>query len=150
MIKKIALAFFAMFLLAGCSGAGKKHSVGGVSSLASEFQKEAGDRVYFALNSSELSATAKDTLMRQAKWLNENKHESINIIIEGHCDERGTREYNIALGHRRAEAVKKFMEKHGVSAERIETISYGKERPAVVGDNEEAWSKNRRGVTVLK
>ena len=72
------------------------------------------------------------------------------MTVEGHCDERGTREYNIALGERRANAVKMFLIEHGVSAERVETISYGKERPAVIGDDEAAWSQNRRGVTAIR
>lgn len=146
MIKKIALAFCAMFLLAGCSSSVGKH--GSAHSHAAAFEKEAGSKVFFSYDSSSVSHEAQQTLMRQAKWLKD--HPTINVIIAGHCDERGTREYNIALGERRANAVKGFLAHHGVDSKRIETISYGKERPEVIGDNEAAWSKNRRGVTELK
>ena len=147
MIKKIALAFCAMLLLAGCSSSSGKHG-GANNSQIMEFEKEVGDRVFFSYDSSSLSHEAQQTLMRQAKWL--KAHPSFNMTVEGHCDERGTREYNIALGERRAHAVKGFLAHHGVDSKRIETISYGKERPEVIGDNEAAWSKNRRGVTALK
>jgi peptidoglycan-associated lipoprotein len=146
MIKKIALAFCTMLLLAGCSSSVGKH--GAAHSHAAAFEKEAGSKVFFSYDSSSISHEAQQTLMRQAKWLKD--HPTINVIIAGHCDERGTREYNIALGERRANAVKGFLAHHGVDSKRIETISYGKERPEVIGDNEAAWSKNRRGVTELK
>lgn len=148
MIKKLALAFCAMLLLAGCSSSVKHHGASSSNPLIMEFEKEVGDRVFFKYNSSELSHEAQKTLMHQAKWLKE--HTNFSLTVAGHCDERGTREYNIALGERRAEAAKHFLVKHGVDAKRVETISYGKERPAVVGDNEEAWSKNRRSVTELR
>ena len=147
MIKKIALAFCTMLLLAGCSSSAGKHGSANNSQIM-EFEKEIGDRIFFAYDSSSLSHEAQQTLMRQAKWLKE--HPAVSMVIEGHCDERGTREYNIALGERRAHAVKGFLAHHGVDSKRIETISYGKERPEVIGDNEAAWSKNRRGVTALK
>ena len=147
MIKKIALAFCAMLLLAGCSSSSGKHG-GANNSQIMEFEKEVGDRVFFSYDSSSLSHEAQQTLMRQAKWL--KAHPSFNMTVEGHCDERGTREYNIALGEKRAHAVKSFLMHHGVDSNRVETISYGKERPAVIGDNEAAWSKNRRGVTALR
>lgn len=147
MIKKIALAFCAMLLLAGCSSSVGKHG-GANNSQIMEFEKEIGDRVFFSYDSSSLSHEAQQSLMRQAKWL--MAHPTFNMTIEGHCDERGTREYNIALGEKRAHAVKHFLTHHGVDSQRTETISYGKERPAVIGDNEAAWSKNRRGVTALK
>jgi peptidoglycan-associated lipoprotein len=147
MIKKIALAFCAMLLLAGCSSSAGKHGSANNSQIM-EFEKEIGDRVLFAYDSSSLSHEAQQTLTRQATWL--KGHPSFNMTVEGHCDERGTREYNIALGERRAHAVKSFLIKHGIDSNRVETISYGKERPAVIGDNEAAWSKNRRGVTALR
>lgn len=147
MIKKIALAFCAMLLLAGCSSSSGKHG-GANNSQIMEFEKEVGDRVFFSYDSSSLSHEAQQTLMRQAKWL--KAHPSFNMTVEGHCDERGTREYNIALGEKRAHAIKSFLMHHGVDSNRVETISYGKERPAVIGDNEAAWSKNRRGVTALR
>jgi peptidoglycan-associated lipoprotein len=107
---------------------------------------EVEDRVFFALNSFDLNNTAKAVLDGQAEWL---KSESdINIIIEGHCDERGTREYNIALGEKRANASRDYLISKGIVADRIKTVSYGKERPALIGNGEAIWSKNRRAVTV--
>jgi len=106
-----------------------------------------GDRVFFGFDKSDLSEEARATLDRQSAWL--KKYSSINVTIEGHCDERGTREYNLALGDRRAEAVKNYLVADGIGAGRVKTISYGKERPAVLGHNEEAWAQNRRGVTVV-
>ncbi len=147
MIKKIALAFCAMLLLAGCSSSAGKHGSANNSQIM-EFEKEVGDRVFFSYDSSSLSNEAQQTLMRQAKWL--KAHPSFSITVEGHCDERGTREYNIALGEKRAHAVKNFLIHQGIDSKHIETISYGKERPAVIGDNEAAWNKNRRGVTALR
>lgn len=108
---------------------------------------EVKDRVHFSYDSSELTDQAKDILNIQAEWLKSD--ESINITIEGHCDERGTREYNIALGERRANAAKDYLISKGVFEDRITVISYGKERPAFFGDNEEVWAKNRRAVTVV-
>jgi len=113
-----------------------------------DLNNQAGDRVFFALDSSELSAEGRATLERQAAWL--KQYANVGITIEGHCDERGTREYNLALGERRAQAVKNYLVSLGVPAERLNTISYGKERPAVVGSDEEAWAKNRRGVTTVQ
>ena len=78
------------------------------------------------------------------------KHERVNVIVQGYCDERGTREYNLALGERRANAVKQYLVAHGIAADRISVVSYGKERPAVLGDNEAAWAQNRRAVTVVR
>ncbi len=113
-----------------------------------DFMEQVGsDRVFFAYDSYELDDAAKETLTKQAAWL--GKYGNVSVTIEGHADERGTREYNLALGDRRANAVKNFMAAQGVDAARIKTISYGKERPAVEGSDESAWSQNRRGVTVL-
>ena len=145
MIKKIALAFCTLFLLAGCSSSAKH---GSNNPQIMEFENQVGNKVFFSYNSSSLSQEAQGTLKNQATWL--KAHPAFSMVVEGHCDERGTREYNIALGERRANAVKHFLTHHGVDKARVETISYGKERPAVVGDNEAAWSKNRRGVTALK
>ena len=105
------------------------------------------DRVFFAFDSSELSSTARTTLQRAATWMNDNR--GAEVTIEGHADERGTREYNLALGERRATAVKNYLVALGVSASRVDTISYGKERPAVLGSNESAWAQNRRGVITV-
>mgnify|MGYP003571064702 CR=1 FL=1 len=110
-----------------------------------EFITEVGDRVFFAFDKSELSSSARATLDRQAQWL--KQYRSVQVVVEGHCDERGTREYNLALGERRANSVKEYLVAQGVDPNRIRTISYGKERPAVAGSNEAAWSQNRRGVT---
>ena len=103
-----------------------------------------GDRVFFAYDSAELDADAQELLLYQASWFKE--HDILSITIEGHCDERGTREYNLALGEKRAQAVKNYLNGLGVFPV-INTLSYGKERPAVVGSNEGAWSQNRRSVT---
>ena len=104
------------------------------------------DRVFFATNESILTTKSRDTLRKQAAWLRENSN--VNVVIEGHADERGTREYNLALGERRANAAKDYLMTYGVSADRISVISYGKERPVDSGSNPLSWSKNRRSVTV--
>ena len=106
-----------------------------------------GNTVYFGFDSSELAGEAQATLDRQAAFLNVNP--TMVVIIEGHADERGTREYNLALGDRRAVAVRDYLLAKGLNAARVRTVSYGKERPAVSGSNEEAWAKNRRAATVL-
>lgn len=108
---------------------------------------EVEDRILFSSNSSTIEDDAKKILDVQAQWLKSD--ESINVTIEGHCDERGTREYNIALGEKRAFAVKKYLKQHGVPESRIKIVSYGKERPAFFGNSEEIHSKNRRAVTVV-
>ena len=104
------------------------------------------DRVFFATNESILTTRSRETLRKQATWLRENS--GINVVLEGHADERGTREYNLALGERRANAAKDYLMTYGVSANRISVISYGKERPVDSGSNPLSWSKNRRSVTV--
>lgn len=106
-----------------------------------------GDRVFYDYDSAVLSNEGQAIVQGQAKWLSENAN--VNVVIEGHCDERGTREYNIALGERRAAAVKSQLVSLGISAARISTISYGKERPAVLGGDEASYAQNRRGVTVI-
>ena len=104
------------------------------------------DRVFFATNESVLTTASRDTLRKQATWLRANSE--ITVVLEGHADERGTREYNLALGERRANAAKDYLMTYGVSSNRISVISYGKERPVDSGSNPLAWSKNRRSVTV--
>ena len=104
------------------------------------------DRVFFATNKSVLTTASRDTLRKQAAWLRKNK--DISVTVEGHADERGTREYNLALGERRANAAKDYLMTYGISSNRIAVISYGKERPINSGSNPLAWSKNRRSVTV--
>jgi peptidoglycan-associated lipoprotein len=123
-------------------------TTGAVPGSAADFVQQAGsDRVYFAYDSYELDEAARATLNRQAQWL--QKYPAVRITIEGHADERGTREYNLALGDRRANAVKNYLAAQGVAAGRINTISYGKERPEVQGSDEESFAQNRRGVTVI-
>ena len=104
------------------------------------------DRVFFATNKSVLTTASRDTLRKQAAWLRKNS--DINITVEGHADERGTREYNLALGERRAHAAKDYLMTYGISGGRISVISYGKERPVNSGSSPLAWSQNRRAVTV--
>jgi peptidoglycan-associated lipoprotein len=104
------------------------------------------DRVFFATNESVLTTASRDTLRKQATWLRANSE--ITVVLEGHADERGTREYNLALGERRANSAKDYLMTYGVSANRISVISYGKERPVDSGSNPLSWSKNRRSVTV--
>ena len=104
------------------------------------------DRVFFATNESILTTRSRETLRKQATWLRENS--GISVVLEGHADERGTREYNLALGERRANAAKDYLMTYGVSSSRISVISYGKERPVDSGSNPLSWSKNRRSVTV--
>lgn len=106
-----------------------------------------GDRVFFGYDQSDISAEGKATLDKQATWL--KKYPSVTITIEGHADERGTREYNLALGERRASSVKSYLLSQGIEASRINTISYGKERPAVTEASPSGWAQNRRGVTVV-
>jgi len=104
------------------------------------------DRVFFAYDSFALNSNAQDTLSKQASWLKANG--SVTVAIEGHADERGTREYNLALGDRRANAAKDYLMSQGISANRITTISFGKEKPVVNASNDKAWAQNRRSVTV--
>jgi peptidoglycan-associated lipoprotein len=124
---------------------------GGSGNYAAGSQEElvatVGDRVFFSVNSTAISDTAQSTLRRQAEWLKTNSN--VTVTIEGHADERGTREYNLALGARRASAVQEFLSRLGVESGRVKTISYGKEHPEVLGSDESAWSKNRRSVTVV-
>jgi peptidoglycan-associated lipoprotein len=104
------------------------------------------DRVFFATNETVLTTASRETLRAQAAWLRKNSN--INVVLEGHADERGTREYNLALGERRANSAKDYLMTYGISSDRISVLSYGKERPVDAGSNPLAWSKNRRSVTV--
>jgi peptidoglycan-associated lipoprotein len=106
-----------------------------------------GDRVFFGYDSSDLDSDALELLQDQVAWLKQNSN--VSVTIEGHCDERGTREYNLALGEKRAQAVKNYLIGLGISPDRVSTVSYGKERPAVVGSNDGAWAQNRRSVTIV-
>ncbi|GAA5252080.1 peptidoglycan-associated lipoprotein Pal [Candidatus Rickettsia kedanie] len=150
---KITLAFLALFVLAGCNTTKRTPQMDGIvnqgeeTSLMKDFEKHAGNAVWFAFDSSSLSPKAKEELERQACWL--SKHPEVKATVEGHCDERGTREYNLGLGERRAEAAKKFLAHKGIDHSRLNTISYGKDRPAMMGNTEEAFAYNRRVVTVV-
>ncbi|WP_309085028.1 peptidoglycan-associated lipoprotein Pal [Chelativorans sp.] len=132
---------------AGVGGAGGLGGAAGAPGSRQEFTVAIGDRIFFDTDSSVIRADAQATLARQAQWL--NQYPSYSITIEGHADERGTREYNLALGARRAAAARDFLASQGVNASRIRTISYGKERPVAVCDDISCWSQNRRAVTVL-
>ena len=135
------------------TAAGTTSSSAGSSTTAATQMSDAeklaqvGNTVYFGFDSSEIAGEAQATLDRQAAFLNVNP--TMVVIIEGHADERGTREYNLALGDRRAVAVRDYLLAKGLNAARVRTVSYGKERPAVSGSNEESWAKNRRAATVL-
>jgi peptidoglycan-associated lipoprotein len=107
-----------------------------------------GDRVFFGYNEYNLTPEAQHTLQLQSEWL--KKYPNVHIQVSGHCDERGTREYNLALGDRRANAAKNYLVSLGIPADRVSTISYGKERPAVLGSNPSAWAQNRRAVTEVQ
>lgn len=113
-----------------------------------DFEQNVGDRVFFDYDVSTLDQTDRDTLQRQAAWL--ARYPNVVLAIEGHCDERGTREYNLALGARRAASTREYLISLGVSGARLETISYGKERPTCVVSDENCWQVNRRGVSVIR
>ncbi|RVU33783.1 peptidoglycan-associated lipoprotein Pal [Hwanghaeella grinnelliae] len=113
-----------------------------------DFLVNVGDRIFFDFDASDIRGDQVAVLEKQAAWL--KQFPGVTVVIEGHCDERGTREYNLALGERRANSHKDYLISLGVDPNRLETISYGKERPAVLGSNDAAWAQNRRGVVVLK
>lgn len=129
--------------------AGAGYGAGGAATPGSQqdFVVNVGDRVFFESDSTELSSTAQATLDKQARWL--QQYNRYSFTVEGHADERGTREYNIALSARRATAAREFLISQGVKASRISSIAYGKERPAALCDAEQCWSQNRRAVTVI-
>ncbi len=131
----------------GDLGLGGVGANGAVAGSSQDFTVNVGDRIFFDTDSSSIRADAQATLTRQAQWL--NQYPNYAITIEGHADERGTREYNLALGARRAAATKAYLAGQGVNAGRINTISYGKERPVAVCDDISCWSQNRRAVTAL-
>jgi peptidoglycan-associated lipoprotein len=114
---------------------------------AEDFRVNVGDTVHFGYNEYNVEDNDKTVLGRQAQWL--GKYPSVRVTVEGHADERGTREYNLALGARRANAVKEYLVSQGVSTARVETVSYGKERPICTESNEACWAQNRRGVTTI-
>ena len=149
-LKSLILVVVASFALSACSTAKKSSGLNGdvytgkatVEYLASGVP----DRVFFATNKSSLTTASRETLRKQATYLRNNK--KLNVTIAGHADERGTREFNLALGERRANAAKDYLMTYGISGKRISIISYGKERPVNTGSNGLAWSQNRRSVTV--
>ncbi len=118
---------------------------GNAPGSAAEFRETVGDRMFFEFDSAVIKPEGKATLQRQAAWL--RRWSGTVVTVEGHCDERGTREYNLALGERRAAAAKNYLVLLGIDPSRVKTISYGKERPEALGANEAAWSQNRRAVT---
>tara|TARA_Y100000590_G_scaffold37823_1_gene40701 strand:+ start:51 stop:554 length:504 start_codon:yes stop_codon:yes gene_type:complete len=166
MFYKIILSFLVLGLVAACSSTPKDSADTSGSGTTGVFNSSAdadgsegivpgsqedlivnvGDRVFFGYDSAELDQDAQELLQDQVAWIKEH---NVSVTIEGHCDERGTREYNLALGEKRAQAVKNYLIGLGVSSNNVSTISYGKERPAVVGSNEGAWSQNRRSVTLV-
>jgi peptidoglycan-associated lipoprotein len=149
---KFATALAVGLALAACAK-GSDDALNGAAAAAGapgslqDFTANVGDRVFFDTDSSELTPTAQGTLDKQAVWL--NRYSRYAFTVEGHADERGTREYNFALGARRADAAKNYLVAKGVAVSRIKTISYGKERPVAVCDDISCWSQNRRAVTVL-
>jgi peptidoglycan-associated lipoprotein len=144
-----AVAIVVTLAMAGCAKNSDQNLAGGAATPGSQqdFVVNVGDRVFFDTDSSELSDQARATLDKQAQWL--NNYNRYSFTIEGHADERGTREYNIALGARRAETVRQYLVSRGVAASRMRTISYGKERPVALCNDISCWSQNRRAVTVL-
>ena len=151
-IRKILLVVFASLALTACA-TGKKAVTGQMqgdvytgNDTVEYLATGVKDRVFFATNKSVLTTASRDTLRKQAAWMRKKKY--LTFTIEGHADERGTREYNLALGERRANAVKDYLMTYGISGSRLNVISYGKERPVNAGSTPLAWSQNRRAVTV--
>jgi peptidoglycan-associated lipoprotein len=151
------LSLLTVILLVSACAAEDSRSVGvntssGVAGRATsgsvaDFEQNVGDRIFFGFDRYDLTPEARAVLDRQSSWL--QQYQAVRVTIEGHCDERGTREYNLALGERRANSVRNYLQARGLVGNRISIISYGKERPAIPGHAETAWSQNRRGVTVL-
>jgi peptidoglycan-associated lipoprotein len=144
---KFVVALSVAMAVAGCAKPPEELAGYAQPGSPQDFATNVGDRVFFETDSSELTSVAQATLDKQARWLSQYK--SYNFLIQGHADERGTREYNFALGARRAETVKEYLIARGISASRIRTISYGKERPVAVCNDISCWSQNRRAVTNL-
>ena len=149
----VMIALVASLALAGCASKKTPNSAADLGlgaatpGSAQDFTVNVGDRIFFDTDSSSIRADAQQTLARQAQWL--NKYGQYRIVVEGHADERGTREYNLALGARRAAATRDYLISKGVAGNRLKTISYGKERPVAVCDDISCWSQNRRAVTTL-
>ena len=149
-LKNTLLVIFTTLILSACSTAKKGADLDGDVYTGTEtveyLASGVPDRVFFATNKSSLTTKARETLRKQSTYLRKNK--DLNVTIEGHADERGTREYNLALGERRANAAKDYLMTYGISGKRISTISYGKEKPVNPGSDALSWSQNRRSVTV--
>jgi peptidoglycan-associated lipoprotein len=147
----IAIALIAGLALSACASkpASESMASAGVATPGSQqdFVVNVGDRVFFETDSTELTVQARDTLEKQAQWL--QQYGSYTFTVEGHADERGTREYNIALGARRAQTVRDYLASRGIHPGRMRTVSYGKERPVAVCNDISCWSQNRRAVTLL-
>jgi peptidoglycan-associated lipoprotein len=148
----LAAALAAALMMSACASNNPAGQDGAMASAAApgsqqDFVVNVGDRVFFETDSTELTPQSQNTLDKQAQWL--ARYNRYTFTIEGHADERGTREYNIALGARRAQAVREYLTSRGIDSTRMRTISYGKERPVAVCDNISCWSQNRRAVTVL-
>src|ERR1700744_5328772 len=147
---RFAAIVMATLAIAGCAKQDQNAALaGGTAAPGSQqdFVVNVGDRVFFETDSSELTDQGRATLDKQAQWL--NNYNRYSFTIEGHADERGTREYNIALGARRAETVREYLASRGIAPQRMRTISYGKERPVALCNDISCWSQNRRAVTVL-
>ncbi len=161
MFKKFLMLFFVLALVSACASKSNveveeeydvienQEQANSINKATAEDSEEVSvpDRVYFGFNKYNISNDSAEILNLQAEWLKSDP--SIKIIVEGHCDERGTREYNLALGERRANAVKNYLVKKGIKANRIKTISYGKDKPVFVGTGEAVWAKNRVAITVI-
>jgi len=150
---RLAAVLAAALAISACANRSAENAQANAGAMATpgsqqDFVVNVGDRVWFDTDSSDLSAQSRTTLDKQAQWLNHYQQYG-QFTIEGHADERGTREYNLALGARRAQAVRDYLISRGVAANRMHTISYGKERPVAVCDDISCWSQNRRAVTVL-
>jgi peptidoglycan-associated lipoprotein len=147
----VAAALIAGLALSACANKAAQDSMAaaGVATPGSQqdFVVNVGDRVFFEVDSSELTMQARATLDKQAQWL--QNYGNYSFTVEGHADERGTREYNIALGARRAQSVRDYLASRGISPARMRTVSYGKERPVAICNDISCWSQNRRSVTVL-
>ena len=150
-IFKAFAAVAAMLVIAACSNQQEQATAATTSvtpGSVGDFRQNVGDRVFFDTDQSTMREDGRQTLARQAEWL--KKYTNYQITVEGHCDERGTREYNFALGERRANAAKQFLVAQGIPAQRITTVSYGKENPDPPGSDEGSWARNRRAVTALQ
>lgn len=160
-LNKVLLLVSAFLIIGGCAkrraqqpgqygGAPQYEEFGGGSAVAGsseDFRINVGDRVFFGLNRTDLTQEAQQTLERQAAWL--RQYGEVRLTIEGHADERGTREYNLAIGQRRAESAKRYLVSLGVDSGRLDTVSFGKDQPEDPSSNESAWAKNRRAVSVI-